>query len=229
MLRLTIRVVLGLAVLPTLIIRAPLRADTPGDAVNAAATWDFQRLDVVGEHKTTLLGSPRLIDTPDGKAGEFDGKGDAIFLDSNALAGLREFTVEVIFRPYAGGPKEQRFLHFQETGSENRLLFEIRLSEESWFLDTFIRSGVGNYTLYAEKSPHAVGPWYHAAVVVDGSTMRHYVNGREELSTPIKFEPLKPGQASIGVRINKVSWFRGAVRRIRISPNVLTPQEFMRP
>ena len=108
------------------------------------------------------------------------------------------------------------------------MLFEIRLADDRWFLDTFIKSGDGNYTLYAEKSTHPVGPWYHAAVVVDGTTMRHYVNGQEELSTPIKFEPQKTGRTSIGVRINKVSWFKGTVRQIRITPAVVLPRDFLR-
>jgi len=59
--------------------------------------------------------------------------------------------------------------------------------------------------------------------------MRHYVNGDEELSTPIKYEPQKDGRTSIGVRINKVSWFKGAVRQIRVTPAVLSPRDFLRP
>jgi hypothetical protein len=146
------------------------------------------------------------------------------------LADLKQFTAEVIFQPYAGGNKEQRFLHFQEAGSDNRLLFEIRLTEDNrWFLDTFIKSGPGNFTLYAEKSLHPNGPWYHAAVVMDGTTMRHFVNGAEELSSPITFLPHKNGRTSIGVRMNQVSWFKGAVKRIRITPRVLRPQEFLQP
>jgi hypothetical protein len=34
-------------------------------------TWKFDRLDEIGGHKTTLLGHPRVIDTPRGKAIEF--------------------------------------------------------------------------------------------------------------------------------------------------------------
>ena len=48
-------------------------------------------------------------------------------IEANPLAGLKEFTVEVVFQPAADGPKEQRFLHFQEEKSESRLLFETRL------------------------------------------------------------------------------------------------------
>src|SRR5438128_1966313 len=40
--------------------------------------WTFDRLDRIGGHKTTVLGDPRLVDTPVGKAIEFDGVDDAI-------------------------------------------------------------------------------------------------------------------------------------------------------
>ena len=190
--------------------------------------WDFSRLDSIGGQKTTVAGAPRLRETPQGMAVEFDGR-SGLFLVVNPLAGLRQFTAEVVFQPAAGGAKEQRFLHFQEDGTENRLLFETRLTTDNrWFLDTFIKSGDGNYTLLAQNSPHPIGPWYHAAVTMDGVTMRHFVNGVEELSTPITFSPQKAGQTSIGVRLNRVSWYTGAVQRIRVTPRVLEPREFLK-
>ena len=197
----------------------------PGKVVD----WAFSSLERIGGHKTTLVGSPRLIETPEGPAVEFDGQ-SAVFLDVNPLAEMSRFTAEVIFRPVADGGKEQRFVHFQERESESRLLFELRLTDDHrWFLDSFIKSGGGNYTLFAERSPHPLGPWYHAAVVMDGATMRHYVNGELELSTPIVFTPQKEGKTSIGARQNKVSWYRGAIRRIRITPRALPVSDFLMP
>jgi hypothetical protein len=200
-----------------------------------AIDWQFSRLDEIGGHKLTILGTPRLIDSPHGKAVAFDGD-SAIFLDTNPLAGLAQFTAEVIFQPAATGGKEQRFVHIQEDGSDNRLLFELRLTDDNrWFLDTFIKSEGGNYTLFASNHPHALGPWYHAAIVMDGKTMRHYVNGEEEvnrieeLSTPINFTPQKPGKTSLGVRQNKVSWYTGAIRRLRVTPRALDPNDFLKP
>jgi hypothetical protein len=205
-----------------------LMADEPS-ANTGRVNWNFTRLDEIGGHKTTLIGSPRLIDSPAGKAVSFDGQ-SAIFLDVNPLADLGQFTVEVVFQPAANGGKEQRFVHFQEDGSDNRLLFELRLTDgNGWFLDTFIKSGAGNYTLFANKSPHPLGPWYHAAVVLDDKTMRHFVNGTEELSTPIHFAPQKNGKISLGVRQNKVSWYSGAIRQILITPRVLDASEFLKP
>jgi hypothetical protein len=215
--------ILGLVFLTTIVGTVPSWSQEP-------IAWDFSNLERIGGHKITTVGAPRLIESPHGKAVEFDGTDDGLFVDANPLDGLSKFTAEVVFKPYAGGPTAQRFVHMQEDGSENRLLFEIRLTEDNhWFLDAFIKSGGGNYTLYAEKSPHAIGPWYHAAVVVDGTIMRHYVNGVEELSTPIKFEPQTAGRTSVGVRLNKVSWFKGAVRRLRITPSALAPSQFLQP
>lgn len=195
-----------------------------------AVVWKLDKLDSIGGHKTVVLGSPRVIDTPQGKAIEFDGKGDALFIESNPLAGLREFTAEVIFRPDRDGLKEQRFIHIQEEKTENRLMFETRLTDDrKWFLDTFIKSGEGNFTLFAEKSQHPIDGWYHAAVVVDGKTMRHYVNGVEELSTKAEYRPQASGQTSIGVRQNKVHWYKGAIRQFRVTPRALEPAEFLKP
>lgn len=192
--------------------------------------WNLDRLDLVGGQKPDVLGQPKLFDSPGGRAVLFDGARDALLIGANPLTSLRQFTVEVIFRPFVEGPKEQRFLHFQEDGSENRLLFETRLiADDRWFLDTFLKSGEGNYTLFAERSLHPIGPWYHAAVTMDGQTMRHFVNGIEELSVPVKFAPQGAGRVSIGMRINKVHWFKGSVQQIRISPTVLAPTDFLKP
>ena len=38
-------------------------------------------------------------------------------------------------------------------------------------------------------------------------------------------KPLSAGQASIGVRFNKVHWFQGAIRQIRVTPTVLKPDQ----
>ena len=202
----------------------------PPEGAGQPVLWNLDNLESIGGHKLTVVGNPRVIETDHGKAIEFDGKDDALFVANNPLAGLSAFTAEVVFRPAAGGPKEQRFLHFQPDATEDRVLFETRLpTEGQWFLDTYLKNGAGSHTLYAEKSLHALGPWYHAAIVVDGQTMRHYVNGQEELAADIQLTPLAAGQTSIGVRFNKVHWYQGAIRQIRISPAVLKPAEFLKP
>jgi len=211
------------------VVLAYLTLPVVGQDSAPSADWTLSRLDSVGGHQTTKLGNPRIVGASPDQAMEFDGA-SAIVLDTNPLAELKQFTAEVVFRPVAGGAKEQRFVHFQEDGTENRLLFELRLIDgDRWFLDTFIKSGDGNYTQFADKFPHPLGPWYHAAVVMDGKTMRHFVNGVEEMATPVTFAPQKAGKTSIGVRLNRVSWYSGAVRRVRVTPRVLRPEEFLKP
>jgi hypothetical protein len=194
-------------------------------------TWELNSdSSQVGGYPTQVLGAPKLIETPQGKALEFDGKQDGIIVAANPLADAERFTLEVIFRPEAGGPKEQRFVHLQEAGSENRILIEARLTEDNrWFLDTFIRSGETDQTLYAEKFLHPVGKWFQAALVFDGREMRHYVNGVREMAAPIHYRPLKAGQTSLGVRLNRVFWFKGAIRKVRFTHGALAPADFLKP
>jgi len=192
--------------------------------------WTVDSVENIGGHSVTVLGAPKVAETSRGRALEFDGKQDGLLVSAQPLAGLGAFTVEVIFRPDAGGPREQRFLHMQENDSENRVLIETRLREDGlWFLDTYIRSGRTDQTLFAEKFTHPVGEWYQAALVFDGSDMRHYVNGVKELSSEIGFSPLQEGRTSIGVRINQVYWFKGAIRTIRFVSRPLQPNEFLKP
>jgi len=121
-------------------------------------------------------------------------------------------------------------LHFQPKGSEDRLLFETRLTPDGlWFLDTYLQTGKEKQTLYAEKFLHPLGSWRHAAIVVDGKTMRHYMDGKEELAADIQLAPLAAGQTSIGVRFNQVFWYQGAIRQIRVTPAVLKPDAFLKP
>jgi len=191
-------------------------------------TWRIDNLVEIAGHRVTVLGDPVVIDTPRGKAVEFDGIDDGVFIDVHPLAGMSEFTVEVVFKPYKDGAPEQRFFHMQEDPSQERVMFETRLvDDDQWFLDTFIYSGEQKIPLYAIDNKHAVGSWYHAAIVVDGSSFKHFVNGELELSEAIQFEPQGAGRTSLGVRLNRVNWFKGAIRTARFTPRALTPEEFL--
>jgi hypothetical protein len=57
--------------------------------------------------------------------------------------------------------------------------------------------------------------------------MTNYVNGKQEMSEPSDFSPIITGEMSIGVRRNKVSWYKGAIYKIKISPEVLKPKSFI--
>ena len=201
----------------------PAKDRAPTDSV----TWKIDNLKEIGGNPTTVIGDPRTINDRGGKAVSFDGIDDGLLVGANPVASARAFTVEAVFRPDAGGAKEQRWFHIQEQTGDNRVLLEIRLTGDEWFLDTFIKSRENSRTLYAENFKHPVGAWYHVALVYDGAEMRHYVDGQEELSGPLAISPLGPGQTSIGVRMNRVYWFKGAIRKARFTSRGLMPKEFI--
>ena len=189
--------------------------------------WELDNLEALDGCALEASGQPVVIDCPYGKAIEFDGKQDAVFIDSNPLAGLRSFTAEVIFRPDAGGLAEQRFFHLGEADG-NRVLFETRLTGDGhWYLDTFISSGTSTCALLNEGILHPVGEWYHLALTCDGREEANFVNGVKEASGAIDFASMEGGRTALGVRLNRVCWFKGAIGRIRFTPEVLVPEEFM--
>lgn len=194
-----------------------------------SVTWKIDNLKKIGGNQVTILGNPKVIKTEDGKAIWFDGVDDGIFLDINPLAGATEFTIEAVFRPDAGGLAEQRWFHIEDTENvESRALLETRLNGNEWFLDTFIKSGDTRLPLYAENFKHPAGQWFSVALVFDGNEMRHYVNGKLELSGKLNIKPMGKGKTSIGVRQNKVYWFKGAVRKARFTNRALSPNEFIK-
>ncbi len=192
-------------------------------------TWKINNLKKIGGNSVEVLGNPQIIKTERGKAVLFDGVDDGIFINQNPLEGFHEFTVEAVFRPDADGAKEQRWLHIEDTeNTESRTLLETRLIGDEWFLDTFLKSGENRSALYAENFKHALGQWFHVALVFDRKEMRHYVGGKLELSGKISIKPFGKGITSIGVRQNKIYWFKGAVRKVRFTNRALSPNEFMK-
>jgi Concanavalin A-like lectin/glucanases superfamily len=190
-------------------------------------TWRFDNLQRIGGHTVTLQGNPQLIQTPQGKAVQFNGVDDAIFMDVHPLAGAATWTWEVIFRPDAGGAPEQRFFHLQENATDSRMLFEIRIVEGKWCLDSFAKSGADSATLIDRAKLHPLGEWYRVAAVYDGHQFRNYVNGVLEESADLHLAPQSAGRCSIGVRINKQNYFKGAVAAARMTPRALAVGEFL--
>ncbi|WP_292225982.1 LamG-like jellyroll fold domain-containing protein, partial [Brevundimonas sp.] len=174
-------------------------------------------------------GAPRLIDSPWGQAVWFDGAGDALFIDNHPLAGARTFTFEALFRP-DGGAFEQRWFHLESDPApdapEARMLFEVRIVEQGWYLDTFAFGPGYRQPLIFPDRIHPLGQWSHVAQTFDGATYRAYVNGVLQGEAPLAFRPQGPGRASVGIRINRVYPFRGAVRQGRFTPTALPPERF---
>lgn len=175
----------------------------------------------------TIEGKPRIVDCPYGKAVSFDGQQDALILDTNVLAGFNQFTIEIIMRPDTNGMKEQRFLHFGEVRGE-RVMIESRLVNDSWYLDTYMKSGQIGQTLVDSTRLHPLTKWYHIAFVANNGAMNAFVNGIKELEGKIPFTPFTVGQTSIGVRLNRVNWYKGAMFKLRISPTSLDPTRFLK-
>jgi dienelactone hydrolase len=205
-----------------------------GAAPPAAELWRFDRIDQIGGHKTTVLGHPRVIDSPVGKAVEFNGVDDALFVDVHPLAGAETFTWEIVFRPDPGGAPEQRFFHMQEkdlkTGEDTatRMLSEIRVVDGRWCLDSFATAGGQSRALLNRERLHPLGAWYSVAMVYDGHELRNYVDGVLEGAGDLHLIPQGPGHSSIGVRINKVNYFKGAVALARMTRAALPPAEFLK-
>ena len=209
----------------------PNCSDVDPLAMAESETWTFDRLDRIGGHATEIFGDPRVIDTPHGKAIEFDGDDDAILLDIHPLADAETFTWEAVFRP-DGDAVEQRWFHLNEnpaTGAdgENRMLFEIRAIDEQWCLDAYVQSGDASKALLDRSRLQPLGDWYHVAAVYDGREFRSYVNGKLDGAAELRLAPQGAGRTSVGMRINQVHFFKGAVRQARFTRRALAPNEFL--
>src|SRR3954468_18305465 len=102
--------------------------------------WKFDNLSRIGGLTPKVEGTPQLVDSPIGKAVQFNGTDAALFFEDRPLAGAKTFTIEGIFRP-EGGEFEQRWLHVVEpdpvTGQDAapkgtsdpnpRFMFEVRV------------------------------------------------------------------------------------------------------
>jgi len=198
----------------------------------AGIVWDIDNLESIGGQKPIILGSPKVIETNKGKAVEFDGVKDALVVGTLPLAGTEKFTLEVIFRPDPNSPGAHKFLHMEENNTKNRILMAIEIppsDSNQCYLDTYIKSTAGSKNLNKPARTHPAGRWYNATLVYDGQEMRHYVNGVKEASAKLRFSPLSEGKTSIGAKLDQKTWFKGAIRTVRITQGVLKPEEFLKP
>lgn len=173
-----------------------------------------------------INGNPQVVSSPYGEAVSFDGIDDALFLDELPLQGLQEFTVEMIFKPEINGTFEQRVLHIGESRGD-RMLLEIRAVDSNWYFDGYAASGTNKKALIDEKLIHPLEQWHHVAFVVTPKNRITFVNGKQELIEDFPFLPIETGQTSIGVRMNKVNWFKGTIYKIRITPKQISSKDFM--
>jgi hypothetical protein len=206
------------------------------------AVWRFDRLDRIGGHPVQAEGQPRLIRTGAGPAVEFDGVDDALFIDNHPMAGFGSFTFEAIFRP-DGGAEAQRWFHLATadpvtgavslpggtTDPNPRFLFEIRVADgNKWYLDAFTHGATYNQALMFPGKLHPLEEWHAVAQTYDGKVYRSYVDGVLQGEAAIDFKPQGPGKASVGTRINRVNYFKGAILTARFTPAALPPSAMLK-
>lgn len=196
-----------------------------GDAVTAEPLiWRLDQLQRIGGVAVETLGAPKLVDG----AIHFDGSADGIFLPVNPLAGWKSFTVEVLFFPEGDGKSEQRFLHFQDSAG-SRALLETRLNGHGgWAVDGYLHSAKHDRTLLDRSRVHPTDQWHWVALRYDGTTMSVFVNGEKQGEGPMIFPPMVEGRTSIGVRQNKLYWFKGTIREVRCTPAALSDAALQR-
>ncbi len=214
-----------------------------------AITWRFDNLTKIGGTQITTVGRPQVVDTPIGKAIHFEGhgntdnsnpqsgnpSGDALFLNTTPLSGDATYTFEVIFRPSSKGAPAQRFFHQQDSNSQSRRMFEIRIVNKQWCLDTVgidLRGGApeqhGVAIACDAAHLHPLDRWYAIAATYDGKTLRGYVDGELQAEIAVTLAPLPPGTTSIGTRIDKRDFFTGDIYSARFTPTVLPPADFLK-
>jgi hypothetical protein len=198
-------------------------------------TWRFDNTASLGGHATKVLGHPKVIETPMGKAIEFNGVDDALFGGVHPLTGAETWTWEMIFKPDADGKPEQRIFHLQSidpaTGKdvpEERMLFEIRIRDGQWCLDSFATSGGQRLPLLNCEKKYPFGQWYRVTTVYDGKSLKNYVGDELQGEGEVKLVPQRPGHFSVGVRMNLVDWYKGAIYETRFTREALGVGEFLK-
>lgn len=201
-------------------------------------TWFIDRTDSVGGYSASALRrSPTIIETSYGKAALFSCfDSSALLVNCNPVGSDTAFTIEVYFRPdstvLAGTNNEQRFIHIRNLSNDNRrILLETRLMQnQRWALDTYIKSESSNLTLVDSSKTYSTGEWHHVALTYGNRIMRQYVDGVELKSGQALYLPIDiNGRTSIGARQDPRSWFNGAIRMVKITKGVLTPDKFTIP
>lgn len=191
--------------------------------------WRLENPHVVGGHSTEVLGEPMSREDVGGRAIFFDGVDDGLFVPVNPLAGATAFTVEILFKPDSAGPDEQRFFHLQDERG-NRALLETRMIEGRWALDTFLSSvdSKQKRILLDRTKTHPADRWTWVALVYRDGHLTHYIDGVKELDGAVEFPPLAAGRFSLGVRQNKVYWFKGGLREVRFHRTAVPAEELQR-
>lgn len=187
--------------------------------------WKFTGVDKIGGYSPVIQGAPSAVTSGAFTGVAFNGVNDGLVIPVSPINSWPRFTIEVLFKPDGDGPKEPRFVHFEDA-DKNRGTLEVRLTpKRQWYLDAHLKNGKLNkaVTLIDSTQLHLADRWYWVAMVYDGKKMSSYVNGLKQLESPMDFPPMNGGQIAFGMRLNKVTWFRGLISEARFYPEALAP------
>ena len=90
------------------------------------------------------------------------------------------------------------------------------------------KSSSASKALLNPRNLHELGRWHHVAAVYDGTEFRSYVDGVQDGAAKVHLTPQGAGRTAVGVRMNKVFYFKGAVRTARFTRRALPPSKFLR-
>lgn len=202
--------------------------------------WELKSLKKIGGHPVQVFGDPEIVKTDRGRAIKFDGIDDRLLIDNNPLGDAKEFTIEVIFKadPAYDISNQPRFIHFQDPADTlsgwplaRRIMIELRLTPKNeWYLDGYLMTDAGERTLVNKTLTHPVGEWSHAALTYKDNTFKTYVNGIQETSGAIGFTGKilnKVGKVSIGGRMNRLNYYSGLIKTLKITRKALEPNQFI--
>ncbi len=206
------------------------RAETPlTRSMPQSVRWRLDDTACIAGMRPEVLGTPKVEEMEGGKSLRFDGKGDGLILATNPLSGWDSFTIEVLIRPESGGDAEQRFLHIED-GQGRRAMIETRMiGRDQWVLDTFLRATAEHsLTLIDRAKRHPADRWHWVALVYDGHSMTNHVDGVMEVRGGVRLPVMEQGRTSIGVRQNRIYWYKGSMGEIRFHPRALDAGELQR-
>jgi hypothetical protein len=203
--------------------------------------WELNSLKKIGGHPVQVFGNPQIVTTEIGKAIRFDGIHDRLLVDHNPLGDAKEFTIEVIFKPDSAFhiSQQPRFIHFQDEADTlsgwnpaRRIMMELRLTPENkWYLDGFLLTDAGERTLQNKDLTHPTRQWMHAALTYSNNTLKTYVNGIEETGGSVTFTEKilnRVGKVSIGGRMNRLNYYCGLIKTLKITRKALMPKQFIK-
>jgi hypothetical protein len=237
------------------VLIALLLSGMAGSAMAQEQTvWKFDNLTRIAGMTPKVEGDPTLVDSPVGKAVQFNGTDTAMVFPSRPLVGAKTFTEEVILHPDTGAAakSEQRVLHISETDPKTgldaallpsghgdpipRIMCEVHETNGQWFLHVYFTAygqGKAAYRLNSTTKLHPYGAWYAVAMTYDGKIFRSYVNGVLEAQEPAVFVPQGPGRVAVGTRMDHASYlagsnFKGAIAEARFTARALAPGELLK-